>query len=412
MTQSSTATEPRYPRVVVDSDALDIVRDVLSTLSVATEAGEPDPDLRLVRLTVELDPDESLDALLAEVRRRIAERNGGWTPAIGKDREASSPMTAGGHSNIMSFGPGSPVSVGIDGGHSRIMGVGGPAALHGGEPKIMGISPAKYSDHPAVSDVGYQVTEVQTTATDDFRPPATGGVRIGWVDTTLAELTVPPGGTAQAWAGHAAFVRDLIRQVAPTAEEPILRGVLNREGGRGDLWDVAVAMVDLALREKVDILLLPLASYTVDGLPPLLLSRALEAISGSCLIIAAAGNHLAQQEWKRDRCRTSSAWPAAFPQVRAVGAQLDGSLSPLPAWVDAVTPGASFEARFFDGPVHIDDVVGDEEFHGAASWAGTSFSAAHAAGLVAARMTAAGLTAGQAWDALLADGESQIVGPR
>lgn len=409
MTQTTAAKGPAYPQVVVDSDAASIVEEVLSSLTVTATAGEPHPELRLTRLTIELGPDDSLDALLAELRRRIAEQNGGWLPSIGKDREASSPMVTG-YSRIMSFTP-TVVPVEAHGGHPRVVAVGGPSSAHGGIPKIMAIPPAIYSESPGADDVGYEILSTSPATSDDFHPPVDGGVRIGWIDTELADLEVAPGGdAADAWRAHSAFVRDLIRQVAPDAEEPVLRGVLKERGGRGDLWDVAVAMVDLVLHAKVDILLLPLATYTADGLPPLLLRRALEVISGRCLIIAAAGNQLVMDGWKRDRCRTTASWPAAFPQVRAVAARFDGPSHPLPQWVDAFTPSAYFEARFFTGMVRIEADTPATEFYGAATWAGTSFSAAHAAGLVAARMSATGLTATKAWDALVAEGEQLILG--
>lgn len=409
MTQTTAAKGPAYPQVVVDSDAASIVEEVLSSLTVTATAGEPHPELRLTRLTIELGPDDSLDALLAELRRRIAEQNGGWLPSIGKDREASSPMVTG-YSRIMSFTP-TVVPVEAHGGHPRVVAVGGPSSAHGGIPKIMAIPPAIYSESPGADDVGYEILSTSPATSDDFHPPVDGGVRIGWIDTELADLEVAPGGdAADAWRAHSAFVRDLIRQVAPDAEEPVLRGVLKERGGRGDLWDVAVAMVDLVLHAKVDILLLPLATYTADGLPPLLLRRALEVISGRCLIIAAAGNQLVMEGWKRDRCRTTASWPAAFPQVRAVAARFDGPSHPLPQWVDAFTPSAYFEARFFTGMVRIEADTPATEFYGAATWAGTSFSAAHAAGLVAARMSATGLTATKAWDALVAEGEQLILG--
>ena len=406
MTQPNTATDPQHPRVVVDSDALDIVQGAMSELSVASHAEQTHPELKLTRLTVELDPDESVDSLLAEVRRRIAERHGGWTPVMGKDRDASAPIATGGHSRIMSFGP---VAAGTHGGHSRIMGLGAPSPS-GGQPKIMGLVSHEHGTGTAgLNEVGFDALTVDAEASDAFLPPVGGGVKIGWVDTPLADLTVAEGETAEAWRGHSAFVRDLIRQVAPNAAEPILRDVLNQTGGRGTLWDVAVAMVDLVRHEHVDILLLPLATYTVDGLPPLLLSRTLEVIAGECLIIAAAGNQLAQNQWKHDRCWTSSAWPAAFPHVRAVGAIFEDAPPQLPPWMDAVTPGATFEARFFNGPVLVGDNTEATGFSGTASWVGTSFSAAHAAGLVAARMSATGATPTEAWESLLLDGERQLL---
>lgn len=396
------------PRIVVDTSAVGIVREILGTLGVPASEESRHPELRLTRLAFTLEPEDSLDALLAEVRRRAAQGHGGWTPAIGKDREASSPMTTSGHSCIMSGGP-AALPVGIASGHSRIMGLGAPSPDLSGAPGSMALIPGALSQVPGVAGIGYPVLTEEPTDSDDFHPPAGGGPRIGWVDTELADLDVPEGTTANAWEAHSAFVRDLIRQIAPASDEPILHGVLNRKGGRGDLWDVAVAMVDLVLLEKVDILLLPLATYTVDGLPPLLLSRAMEVIGDKCLIIAAAGNHFELLTWKGDRCTTSSAWPAAFPEVQAVGAQSDGFGPALPPWVDAFTPGSTFEARFFKGWVTIDDQTPDPvEFHGAARWAGTSFSAAHAAGLVAARMSATGNTAAEAWDALLAEGKAQV----
>lgn len=408
MSQTDVEPSGTISRIAVDTSAAGIVREILAALEISVSEESRHPELRLTRLALTLQPRDSLDALLAEVRRRAAQQHGGWIPAIGKDREASSPMTASGHSNIMSFGPVSLAS-GIASGHSRIMGLGAPSPDLSAESSSMMLIPGSLSQLPGLDGLGYRVLSEEPSGSDEFRPPPGGGVRIGWVDTELATLDLPEGTQANAWQGHSAFVRDLIRQIAPNAQEPVLHGALNREGGRGDLWDVAVAMVDLVLVKKVDILLLPLASYTVDGLPPLLLSRAIEVIDGRCLIIASAGNHLDQLSWKGDRCATTSAWPAAFPQVRAVGTHADDWALPLPPWVDAFTPGATFEARFFNGLVKIDDQTPEPiKFYGAASWSGTSFSAAHAAGLVAARMSTTGSNASQAWEALLAEAKAQV----
>ena len=93
------------------------------------------------------------------------------------------------------------------------------------------------------------------------------------MDTPASDLTVP----GEVWTAHSTFVRSIVSAAAPTAEIRA-RSVLNGERGTGALWDVAAAMLELVHEDEVEILLLPLACFTADGRPPLLLDRALRLV--------------------------------------------------------------------------------------------------------------------------------------
>ncbi|MFT3969126.1 MAG: hypothetical protein QM695_02330 [Micropruina sp.] len=335
---------------------------------------------------------ELLDGLLAEVRRRIAAIYGGWVPPLGKDREANTTL----------------------------------AMMRGGNPKPTSIlAPTEPTPE--------EVAQLETTSP---APAAVGAVRVGQVDTTLTDWTATAPGL-MAWQGHARFVRDIVEATAPGVVVET-ESALKAPDGTGTTWDVATAIAKLAAA-GVDILLLPLACFTTDGQIPLLLERAIAAVPESTLVIAAAGNQTLDPGWSAlGRGPTSPAWPAAHPRVKAVGGNppdlepLAASV-PIPPWLDAITTKIDFVGKFFTADVMVgepteldiphadkDDAEnkdkGEEDkpvvkFKGSAKWRGTSFCAAHAAGLVAARMLAEpGRSAIDAWDALLSD-ESSLQRP-
>ncbi len=356
MNATSVSTQGEPQRLAVDLPYAELVEEVLRDLGLCTSS-RPHAGIGLTLIDPHLG-DEPLDPLLAEVRRRLSACHGGWTPQIGKDRTASSTI--------------------ITGGHTR--------------PMANGLIPEPDSP-PMGSLAAFSV------------PSGRAGARIGLVDVPKAEnLQLATGQSMPAWKAHSAFILDLIAQVAPDIPEPVVRGALDEDGGKGDLWEVATAMVDLVLDDRVDILLLPLACYTADGLPPLLMTRAIERIADKALIIAAAGNQLAQTGWLLGRCPTSSAWPGAFPQVQAVAGDFfgGGEAETRPPWLDALTAESRFSGAFFNGTVELEGRY-DTQFSGHAVWAGTSFCAAHAAGLVASRVDAH-TSARQAWQALLDEG--------
>jgi hypothetical protein len=188
-------------------------------------------------------------------------------------------------------------------------------------------------------------------------------------------------------AGHAEFVLGLIERAAPGAFieiRPTLDGY-----AVADAWTVACAMAELA-GSDVDIVNLSLGCYTLDNQPPLLLQRAIDVLSPSTLVIAAAGNH-------RQPMHPRAFWPAAFDEVVAVGAvDSDGrlaSFSPRAPWVDVKAPGVDVTSTYLDGEVELRAATDRnpariEAFSGYAKWRGTSFAAATVTGEIAASVTA------------------------
>jgi hypothetical protein len=169
----------------------------------------------------------------------------------------------------------------------------------------------------------------------------------------------------------------------------------------GDIDDVAlVSALDKVDRHVKDpkgnvrkILNLSLAGYNEDDRPSLVLADQIKRmIAGGWLIVAAAGNNAS--------CRL--AWPAALPDVVAVGAY--GHCGPAwfsnyGPWVDASAPGVDVAAGYPDLtglPVRkvdeVEDAAGGTHLlttqafdTGWATWSGTSF----AAPFVVARLAAA-----------------------
>lgn len=251
------------------------------------------------------------------------------------------------------------------------------------------------------------------------------GVRVGVLDTRLyphADLVshyhaapgaLHPAGSRPdtAWAGHATFVAGLIATQAPAAALDV-RAVLNDETGRASVWDTATAMASFA-NAGIDILNLSLGCRTSDGEPPLVLRRAVEVLSRRMVIVAAAGNH------GKTGYPKAPIWPAALPDVVAVGASVGNEIgeggkpepadfSPQLPWLTCTAPGANVVSTFLSGTVRVPPTTpsgdpngdpakpdGPVEFEGYARWSGTSFAAASVSGAIAAatipgEVTAAG----------------------
>lgn len=371
--RSQAADDAHRPALVAETAQLALVRKTLAGLLVNATSEDPgEQALGLTRLPLrDSNGDDliELDGLLAEVRRRIARDHGGWVPPLGKDREANTAL----------------------------------AMMRGGNPKPTGLAPQL----PTEDDLQLLPAAAGRAALG----ASAGAVRVGLVDTEEADWNAQVD-DVEAWRGHASFVRGIVESAAEGVAvelEPALDG----PGGTGTAWKVANAIARLAAG-GVDILLLPLACFTADGQPPLLIQRAVEAVPASTLIIAAAGNQTLDPGWSAlGRGPTNPAWPAALPRVKAIGVNpgeikdFDATgLPPVQPWVDAVTGRLSFVGEFFHGVVLLGGGAA-ESFSGLARWTGTSFSAAYAAGLVAARMLSEpGLAAVDAWDALLDEGVS------
>jgi subtilisin family serine protease len=182
-------------------------------------------------------------------------------------------------------------------------------------------------------------------------------------------------------AGHATFVASLITRMAPAVTVDA-HAVLD-DNGRATAWDTAVAMLEFA-DSGIDILNLSLGCRTTDGLAPLLLSRAVSLLNQRMLIVAAAGNHGSATD---PDLRKAPTWPAALPDVVAVGARnVDDTRAPfspnLP-WVTCTAPGVNVIGAYLNTVIALmqHDPL---EFKGYAAWSGTSFATATVSGAIAA----------------------------
>jgi membrane-anchored mycosin MYCP len=319
-----------------------------------------------------LPPDPpDLDLLLAILRARFAHRYDHWTPTIGKNRRVE---LARGFPHLG----------------------GGLAGSSSGDPTAVP-EPAK------------------------FRPDGSGqqagrGIRIAVLDTkvlvrpfllgkSIAPLSESlPGKPPFAMAGHGTFVAGLILLRAPGADLEV-HPVLN-ERAVGDTWQAAKKLAEVA-ESGVQIINLSWGCYTDDGQAPLVLARAIEALSPDVVVVAAAGNHgdirnenLVVFPEDQRLTPTTPSWPAAFDRVVAVGAGgADSALAPFTPrapWVDVVAPGVDVESTYVTGDVLSERVEKKEGvvvpaepkllggFDGFAKWSGTSFAAATVSGQLAA----------------------------
>jgi hypothetical protein len=218
-------------------------------------------------------------------------------------------------------------------------------------------------------------------------------VHVGVLDTPSPDV---PGPSEYLLAGHATFVTSLIRAQAPDAKVTV-QGVTD-EIGRTTAWDVAQAMMALA-EAGADVIYLPFGCRTDDDQPPLVLSSAVEKLKEHVVLVAPAGNHNGSPQPERPT------WPAALPDVVAVGARNDddtmADFSPRLPWVTCTAPGSQVPGDYLTGTVRLLDGT-PQEFHGYATWSGTAFAAATVAGAIAAGTVPDRVTAHTALGNLLA----------
>jgi subtilisin family serine protease len=222
------------------------------------------------------------------------------------------------------------------------------------------------------------------------------GIRVGILDTRLVAHTelvgryvTRPAGPYQLpelpaahTHGHAAFVTGIILRQAPGADVQAHQ-VLDDADGRATAWKVANRMVDL-VGTGIDVLNMSFGCTTSDGRPPLVLARAVDLLTPDVVLIAAAGNHGAED----NAGAAAAVYPAAFDDVIAVGAD-DGTgapaaFSPALPWVDLTAPGVEVTSTY---PVRRGDDAAGPGYEGQARWSGTSFATAHVTGVIAAMAT-------------------------
>ena len=198
----------------------------------------------------------------------------------------------------------------------------------------------------------------------------------------LDVFPVPRDGLLDLSAGHGTFVAGVVEQVAPAAAIVVYREVDTE--GMGETYDIARAIIRAA-EDGADIINASLGTMTVDDLPPLTFTTALETVQADhpdVLIVASAGN-MGQE---------TPMFPAAMKGVVGVGA-LSAKLTPASwsnhgFWVNCSAVGIGIISTFVEGYEPHNDAKGKvvTELFGPDAWAiwsGTSFSAPQIAGQVA-----------------------------
>jgi subtilisin family serine protease len=189
-------------------------------------------------------------------------------------------------------------------------------------------------------------------------------------------------GFLDAEAGHGLFVAGLVRRLAPAARLLFLKA-LNSDG-MGTEQGVARA-IRYAVARDAHVINLSLGFYTLDDDPPADVAQAVSAaIDAGCAVISAAGNDAIED-------RT---YPAALENVIGVGAlgedrQSRASFSNRGDWVNVYAPGERVQSTY---------VVGREDrrttrdrnadtFRDTAVWSGTSFACGIVSGHIAASLS-------------------------
>jgi subtilisin family serine protease len=197
------------------------------------------------------------------------------------------------------------------------------------------------------------------------------------------------------YRGHGTFVAGVLRAMAPRADVHIWP--LFPYGGAVLESELAPRLVDVFL-SNVDIISMSAGVAPAGGSSLLSLQAFYDNyLKGSTtLLVCAAGNDAGPGPFEP----ASQGWPVAVGALDADGAQ--AGYSNYGAWVDVWTRGTDVVNAYPKGRYRYMEVPmaghPDGDFAtGLASWSGTSFATPLVSGLIAARMSAYGENARQAW---------------
>ncbi|WP_030450290.1 S8 family peptidase [Herbidospora cretacea] len=328
--------------------------------------GQYDPD----------DPVPALDLLLYALRTSFEERYGGWSPPMAKNRlldgVQGSPYTGGGRPDELA------PAVNADLARLTAPGVG---------PHV-GILDSKVVPHPDLEGRFLASAKDIYTGTAPHPSPV----------------------------GHATFVAGVILKHAPDAVL-VMRSILDNRGVEVSSWSVAKAMIGF-LRTDVRVLNLSFGCTTHDNRPPTVLERAVQRLSPSIVLVAAAGNHgrPSQKRKAAGITEVTPVWPAACADVVAVGAR-GAEFSPKVPWVNVLAEGVAVTSTYLTGEVDVVErllngevAVQDKlQFTGYATWSGTSFACAAVVGEIAARAVAQNISARAAADLIVAESADEVL---
>jgi subtilisin family serine protease len=213
-------------------------------------------------------------------------------------------------------------------------------------------------------------------------------------------------GVIPPYTGHGTFVAGVLRCIAP-ATDIVITNAFAVAGS--ELESDLVPRLDTAFRLGVDIFHLGIAGPSRYDIPLVALGEWVRRVSASkgTICLAPAGNSATRRP----------NWPAAFPEVIAVGAlgadrRGRASFSNYGPWVDVYAPGRDLVNAFATGTYtcYTSPYIGQvRNFYGMAKWSGTSFATPIVSGLIAARMSRTGENARQAADAVLADARAHAI---
>jgi hypothetical protein len=203
------------------------------------------------------------------------------------------------------------------------------------------------------------------------------------------------------YCGHGTFIAGVARCEAPESTVYVANDYIN--GGLQE-WKVVQQLQALIANQAPQVVNLSAGSYSRNDWP-LLSFRAFEY--GGVTLVCAAGNDATSRKF----------WPAAFDWAVAVGAlgadqRNRAWFSNYGDWVNVYTLGEGLVNAFATGEYTYHEPPkrpATQVFDGRARWSGTSFATPLAAGLIAAEMSQAGLTASDATQVVLARAQSQAI---
>jgi hypothetical protein len=214
-----------------------------------------------------------------------------------------------------------------------------------------------------------------------------------------------PGGlhAIPRYCGHGTFAAGVARCEAP--ESTVYVGRHFPMSGAEREWMVVQKLMEMIARNPApQVVNLSAGSYTRKDWLPLAFSA---FDHGGITLTAAAGNEATDRKF----------WPAAFEWAVGVGAlgadqRNRAWFSNYGDWVNVYTLGEGLVNAFATGEYTYQEPPkrpAMQIFDGCARWSGTSFAAPLVAGLIAAHMSANGVSAADATRAVLAQADAQAI---